>query len=84
MKQYQSAGTNLRARRMTHLERRQAARTVMSKLALVALGMMSLFGLGGCEAIKTIFKAGVWSGVVIVVVLVAVVGGIAAMVMKKR
>lgn len=35
--------------------------------------------LGGCAAVEGIFKAGLWVGIVAVVALVAVVGGVAAL-----
>ena len=38
----------------------------------------SVFVLNGCRAIGDIFKAGMWVGVVIAVLVVAVIGGIAA------
>ena len=33
------------------------------------------FLLGGCRVVGTLFKAGVWTGILVVVVLLAVVGG---------
>jgi len=44
-------------------------------LALLVIASMTL---AGCEAIGAIFKAGVWVGVLFVVVIVAIVGFIAA------
>ena len=41
---------------------------------LVLASVMS----AGCEAIAGIFKAGVWTGVVMVVILIALVGFVAA------
>jgi len=38
--------------------------------------------LGGCEAIGTIFKAGAWTGVILVLVVLAIGGGIAMLVRK--
>lgn len=43
---------------------------------LLALGALML---GGCAAVEGIFKAGLWVGIVAVVALVAVVGGVAAL-----
>ena len=44
-------------------------------LVLLLLVAMSVTG---CEAIGTIFKTGVWAGVIMVVLIVAIVGFIAA------
>jgi len=79
-----SASTPLRASPVTLLQKRHAARSILARLALVALGAMSLFGLGGCQAVEAIFKVGLWFGVLIVVAFVAIVGGIAAVVMKRK
>jgi len=89
MNSHQSAGMAVSAAPETHVGKAHGnklavARAVVSRLALMAFGMLSMLTLGGCEVIKGIFKAGVWSGVILVVVGIAVVGGIAAMVMKKR
>ena len=69
---------------MTHLERPRPLRSVGARLALLALCLTSLFGTSGCRVIEGIFKAGVWVGVVAVVLMLAVVGGIATLVMKQR
>ncbi len=61
-----------------------SARGVASTLAIFAFGLTSLFGLGGCRAVEAIFKVGVWFGVLIVVAIVAVIGGIAALVLKRK
>ena len=50
-----------------------AARHVLLILAIVAIGAMT----SGCEAIGTIFKAGVWVGVIAVVAVIALVAFIA-------
>jgi len=47
------------------------ARPAFPPLALLAVAFL----LGGCRAVETLFKAGVWTGIIIVVVLLAVVGG---------
>ena len=44
-------------------------------LALLVLVIMTL---PGCEAIGTIFKAGVWTGVIAIVLVVGVIGLIIA------
>jgi hypothetical protein len=44
-------------------------------VALVAAATL----LPGCEAIKTIFEAGVWVGIVAVVLVLGVIGGIVAL-----
>jgi len=65
-------------------ESRLTLRTALSRLALIAFGMLSVLGLGGCQVIEGIFKVGAWFGALIVIAVVAVIGGIAVMVMKKR
>jgi hypothetical protein len=41
---------------------------------LLALVLMSTVLLGGCEVIGEIFRAGVWVGVIMVVLILAIVG----------
>jgi len=50
-----------------------AVRHVPLVLAIVVIGAMT----SGCEAIGTIFKAGVWAGVIGVVAVIAVVAFVA-------
>ena len=45
---------------------------------LPAVVLLAIIGASGCAAIGGIFKAGVWSGVILVVLALVVVGGIAA------
>jgi hypothetical protein len=51
------------------------ARWRLSSLILVALATIPL---AGCELIGDIFQAGVWVGVIFVVLIIALVGVIAA------
>jgi len=44
-----------------------------SNLILIALVLMSSFLLTSCEAIGDIFGAGMWAGVIIVVLIIALV-----------
>ena len=48
------------------------------RILLLALLVAASMTLAGCEVIGGIFKAGVWVGVLAVVVVVAIVGFIAA------
>jgi hypothetical protein len=50
----------------------------MSRYLLVALLVLVAVAAPGCEAIVGIFKAGVWTGIVMVVLIVAVIGFVAA------
>jgi len=50
-----------------------------STRAIVPLIAALAAALPGCELAKGIFKAGVWSGVIIVVFFLALIGGLAAM-----
>ena len=49
-----------------------AARHVLLILAIVVIGAMT----SGCEAIGTIFKAGVWVGAIAAVAVIALVGSL--------
>jgi hypothetical protein len=57
------------------------ARIRRAPLAIPAAAI--LLSLSGCQVIGDIFKAGVGVGIFVVVVLVAIVGGIAALVTRK-
>lgn len=59
---------------------REGSRVRGAQLAIIA---SSLLVLDGCQVVKGIFEAGVWVGVLAVVAAVAVLGGIAAMVVRK-
>jgi hypothetical protein len=54
------------------------AAQLMSRYVLIALIVVAALASAGCEAIVGIFKAGVWTGVVMVVLLIAVIGFVAA------
>ena len=45
--------------------------------AMVLIAVVSL-ALAGCEAIGAVFKTGVWAGAIMIVLILAVVGFIAA------
>ena len=49
----------------------------LSRYWMLALLVVTAISVSGCAAIAGIFKAGVWTGVVMVVILVAIVGFIA-------
>jgi hypothetical protein len=51
----------------------------MKNVAPAALILAAGTSLTGCAAIGDIFKAGVWSGVIVVVILFAIVGGAVAL-----
>jgi len=54
------------------------------KKSFIALGAFLICFLSGCEIIGGIFKAGVWSGVLLVVAIVAVVIFLLAKVFNKK
>jgi hypothetical protein len=54
------------------------------RVAPLALLATSGLGLGGCRAVEAVFKVGMWFGILIVVAIVAVVGGVLAMALKKK
>jgi hypothetical protein len=48
--------------------------SVVQILLIVLVALSS----GGCEAVEAVFKAGMWVGIIIVVLIIALVGFIAA------
>jgi len=50
----------------------------MRSLWMLLLVVLAGMTLTGCEAIAGIFKAGVWTGVILVVIVVMIIGFIAA------
>ena len=50
----------------------------LSRYTLIVLMVLVSLTAAGCEVIGDIFKAGVWVGVLMVVVLIALVGFVAA------
>lgn len=50
----------------------------LSRYSLIVLLVLVSLTSAGCEVIGGIFKAGVWAGVLMVVVLIALVGFVAA------
>jgi hypothetical protein len=66
-----------------HGARSFAARWLAARLLPLALGVASLFLLQGCALIEGIFKAGVGVGALVVIAIVAVIGGIFAMLTRK-
>ncbi len=84
MKSLSRALTEARSQRAPSRASREAARVWLPRIASFALIAASALGLGGCRAVEAIFKVGVWFGVLIVVTLVAVTGGVLALVMKKK
>ena len=49
----------------------------LSRYWMIAFLVLASVTIAGCEAIAGIFKAGVWTGVVMVVILIAVIGFVA-------
>lgn len=76
--------TDVRAPRATHLTKRPYAARIYGYMPLLALMATSMFVLSGCEVVKGIFKVGAWFGALVVITIVLAVGGVAAMVMRKR
>jgi hypothetical protein len=64
---------------VTHLPNRLPdERPITAAIRLSAL-VAAVLMMSGCEAIGTIFEAGVWVGVIVVIGIVAIVAVIAAM-----
>jgi len=51
--------------------------TWLSRYLPIVLVVLAAVTFSGCEAIAGIFKAGVWTGVVMVVILIAIIGFVA-------
>jgi hypothetical protein len=49
----------------------------LSRYLMIVLLVLAAVSMTGCEAIAGIFKAGVWTGVVMVVILIALIGFVA-------
>lgn len=62
---------------------RTAVRAPSKSAVSLALMFTSLVALDGCQAIKAIFKVGFGMGVLVVVAVVAVIGGIIAVATRK-
>lgn len=75
--------TDMQAPGATRLTKRAYTARTHGYVPLLALMATSMFVLNGCEAIKGIFKVGAWFGALVVITIVVVVGGVAAMVMRK-
>jgi fatty acid desaturase len=50
----------------------------LSRYWMIVLLVLASFTVAGCAAIAGIFKAGVWTGVVMVVILLGIIGFMAA------
>ena len=50
----------------------------LSRYWMLALLVLAAVSVTGCAAIAGIFKAGMWTGVLLVVILIALVGFVAA------
>jgi hypothetical protein len=58
-----------------------ATETVAQRLSrywMIVLLVLVSFTVAGCEAVVGIFKAGVWTGVVMIVILLGIIGFIAS------
>jgi hypothetical protein len=49
----------------------------LSRYWMIALLVLASVTVAGCDAIVGIFKAGVWTGIVMVVILIAIIGFVA-------
>ena len=49
----------------------------LSRYLVILLVVLAAVSSTGCEAIAGLFKAGMWTGVVMVVILIAIVGFVA-------
>jgi hypothetical protein len=49
----------------------------LSRYWMIVLLVLASFTVAGCAAIAGIFKAGVWTGVVMILILIAIIGFVA-------
>jgi len=61
---------------------KQKYKVLKFRALLVLLITLPVIGLSGCQAIADIFKAGVWVGVIIVIIILAIIFGITRMFKK--
>jgi hypothetical protein len=80
---YEKPSPMMRARRETQFDGPTDQTWLQAYGPPLLLIAASLLMLDGCRAIKGIFEAGVGVGVFAVVIVLAVIGGIAAMVARK-
>ena len=76
--------TDLRTPGSTQLDVPRGPNLIFQRAATLLLSITSVFVLGGCEVIKGIFKAGFGLGALIVLAVVAIIGGVVAMVSRKK
>lgn len=79
-----SIHTDVPAREATSVTGRPRAASIHGHVPLLTLMVAIALSLTGCEAVKAIFKVGAWFGALVVITIVAIIGGIAAMVMRSR
>jgi len=75
MQSHQPSSAGLRA---------AGASLTRTHLPILALIAASLLVLDGCQAVGAIFKVGALFGALIIITIVAVIGGMAALVIKRR
>jgi hypothetical protein len=51
----------------------------MTRIATLLALFLATVSMSGCEAIATIFEAGVWVGIILVVIVIAVIFGVIRM-----
>lgn len=56
----------------------------MTRIAAFLALFLATFSMTGCEAIATIFEAGVWVGVILVIIVVALIFGLMRMLGGRR
>lgn len=81
---YEKHSPVIRFRQDSRLDRPLDQTWLQAYGAPLLIILMSLLVLDGCQAVKGIFEAGFGVGVIVVLAVVAVIGGIIAMVAKKR
>ena len=57
--------------------------TQLFSLARISLIVLLAMTLSGCEAIGTIFEAGIWVGVIMVVIVLGLVGFVASKLRRR-
>lgn len=55
------------------INNKRLKQNIMKKWSLYSLTVLSLLTLTSCEAVETIFKAGMWWGIIVVVGIVGII-----------
>ena len=84
MQPNESIHNGTRSLEVTSSKKRPRVDPTWAHVPILGLAIASIFALSGCEVVKGIFKVGAWFGALVVIAIVAVIGGVSAMLMRAR